>query len=125
LPVGDPAVENLALVAEQLLFAKLAERNVQQARLIHVLVAGAEHGDGHAAVPELVAQLTADAVGNDGAGEAAAHNDDILTHEWLFLPVKPVVRLVQRGRFPALRNCLEKGGSRWVLGSLLELIWLS
>ncbi len=85
--VGNAAVQHLALVAEKLGFTHLAERHVQQTGLVHVLVGRADHGDGHAARGKLLAQLPAQSVGDDGAGETASDDENLLGH-YCLLPFR-------------------------------------
>ena len=77
---ADPAVEHFALVAEQLRLAHAPERDVEQAGLIHVGIGSPQHRQRDAARRQFFAQLPAQSVGDDGAGETAADNKNFLRH---------------------------------------------
>ena len=76
----DALVEDLALIPVELRFANFAEGHIEQARLIHVFVAGAEHGDLDGTGAELRTDLPAKPIGNNCSGHSSADDQDLLCH---------------------------------------------
>jgi hypothetical protein len=76
--IGYPAVEHRALIAEQLDLAHLAEWNIQQARLVQVLIGGSQHGDADIATSQLFAEVPAQSIADDGTRHASANDQYFL-----------------------------------------------